>query len=212
MAKEIHPAPCHPEVRHWAKGLCRKCWNKQYNKKGPVKTFALGGVDLPRGFYTYLWLREDGTPYYVGKGKGIRGFSVRTHRIHPPAELSRIITQEYESEADALFAEKFLIAAYGREDLSTGTLLNLTDGGDQPPSAKGLKRSKETIAKFVASRRAGAGWKLKPKKIKVKVERKPMSEEHKLKISKTLKSKGLRPPDWAIEKAHFVRWGYVREK
>src|SRR5271157_508148 len=104
----IPPAPCHPEKRHWAKGLCRQCWNKQYNKKGPTKTFALGGVNLPKGFYAYLWLREDGTPYYVGKGKGIRGFSDRTHRAHAPTELCRIIVQEFETEEDALFAEMFL--------------------------------------------------------------------------------------------------------
>lgn len=109
-------------------------------------------------FYTYLWLREDGTPYYVGKGSGDRAYRVRTHRFPPPPK-DRIIVQEFESEEDAFFAEKFLIAAYGREDLSEGRLLNLTDGGENPPSPKGKKRTTQHQKKLTESRRQGAGWK-----------------------------------------------------
>src|SRR6266496_1462220 len=84
-------------------------------------------------FYTYLWLREDGTPYYVGKAANLR----RTRAVHrvgkcPPRE--RILIQEFPSEPDALAAEKFLISYYGREDLGLGKLLNLTDGGEQGPT------------------------------------------------------------------------------
>jgi hypothetical protein len=60
-------------------------------------------------FYTYLWLREDGTPYYVGKGTWHRA-----HTIHlrigsaPPAD--RILLEAHTSEADAFAAEMFLIS------------------------------------------------------------------------------------------------------
>ena len=82
-------------------------------------------------FYTYLWLREDGTPYYVGKGTGRRAYT--THRVgkHPPKE--QVILQEFLIEKDALFAERFLIEYYGREDLGRGRLLNLSDGGEIGP-------------------------------------------------------------------------------
>ncbi len=76
------------------------------------------------GFYTYLWLRYDGTPYYVGKGKDVRAF----RRGCPP--LDRVIIQEHPSEEDAFVVEKFLISYYGRIDLNTGCLRNRTDGGE----------------------------------------------------------------------------------
>ena len=94
--------------------------------------------------YTYLWLREDGTPYYAGKGSGIRAFTSWAHGVHKPKTKDRIIVQEFESEEDAFVAEKFFISYYGRLDLDTGCLRNLTDGGENPPSAKGVKRSEET--------------------------------------------------------------------
>jgi hypothetical protein len=74
-------------------------------------------------FYTYMWLREDGTPYYIGKGTGRRAY----RKGSPPTE--RIILQEWSCEEEALEVEKFLIAFYGRRDLGTGCLYNGNDGG-----------------------------------------------------------------------------------
>lgn len=80
-------------------------------------------------FYTYLWLRENGIPYYVGKGKEQRAYRRSQHRVKcPPRE--RILVEYHASEQDAFAAEIFLIAYYGRIDLGTGCLRNLTDGGD----------------------------------------------------------------------------------
>lgn len=77
-------------------------------------------------FYTYMWLREDGTPYYVGKGMGNRAFR-KSRKGCPPRD--RILIQEWSTEEEAYEAEKLLISIYGRKNNGTGILRNNTDGG-----------------------------------------------------------------------------------
>lgn len=82
-------------------------------------------------FYVYEYLREDGTPYYIGKGSGKRAFS--KHVIKIPDDHSRIrIVAENLLEADAFALEISLIAKHGRKDKGTGILRNLSDGGEGP--------------------------------------------------------------------------------
>jgi len=80
-------------------------------------------------FYVYLWLRENGAPYYVGKGTGRRGFTSVRHSVHRPKSRANILVQEYETETEAFDAEKFFIDFYGRMDSGTGCLYNHADGG-----------------------------------------------------------------------------------
>jgi hypothetical protein len=101
-------------------------------------------------FYTYVWLRDGGTPYYVGKGKGNRAYDKWGHSFHvPPKE--RIIIYPANTESEAFENEIALIWYYGRKDLGTGCLRNLTNGGDNPPSQKGKKISAAHLAALVAS-------------------------------------------------------------
>jgi len=80
-------------------------------------------------YYTYAYLREDGTPYYIGKGKGFRLYVKK--RIVPLPSKDRIIYLKRNlTEQEAIKHEIYMIAVYGRKNLGTGILRNLTNGGE----------------------------------------------------------------------------------
>lgn len=85
----------------------------------------------PYRFYTYAYLREDRTPYYIGKGSGNRVYKRTKKCIKPPKDKSRIIfLKQNLTEEEAFRHEKYMIAVFGRKDLRTGILYNKSDGGD----------------------------------------------------------------------------------
>jgi len=86
----------------------------------------------PNRFYTYAYLREDRTPYYIGKGQGNRAYKKRKGEVKPPKDKSRIIflKQNLTEEEEAFKHEIYMIAVFGRIDLGTGILRNKTDGGE----------------------------------------------------------------------------------
>lgn len=81
-------------------------------------------------YYVYLYLREDRTPYYVGKGIGRRCYKPHIRggaNICPPKDRI-VIVKEFENEEESYEYEKWLISFYGRKG-DGGILINLRDGG-----------------------------------------------------------------------------------
>lgn len=95
-------------------------------------------------YYVYIYFRLDGTPCYVGKGKGGRwlhrgkwGRNKHFIHLHEQAmalgkELPKIKIAENLSEDDALKFEATVIATIGRE-IDGGPLVNLSIGGERGP-------------------------------------------------------------------------------
>jgi len=98
-------------------------------------------------YYTYAYLREDGTPYYIGKGKYHKGYKYhrmsQKHTCGVPPQNRRIVLKDYLSLEDSIKHEEYMIDLYGLICDGTGILRNFvrdSRGG----SRKGRKLSEET--------------------------------------------------------------------
>jgi hypothetical protein len=144
----------------------------------------------PNRFYTYAYLREDRTPYYIGKGTRKRIFQKRKRCCRPPKDKSRIIfLKQNLTEEEAFKHEIYMIAVFGRKDLGTGILHNRTDGGE---GKSGWVASEETRRKMSESGKVKIYSEEHRKKIGESNKRRIVSEETRRKMSERIRSEETR--------------------
>ena len=121
-------------------------------------------------YYVYQYVRDDQTPYYIGKGKDDRAWV--SHRRSNGAEIkpkdnSRIqIIKENLTEQEAWDLETELIQKYELKE-NGGILVNLTYGGEGGTPCKALREH----------------W----SKVKKGIPKPPRTEEHRKNLSESCK-------------------------
>lgn len=133
--------------------------------------------EILNDFYVYLIYdpRQPSEPFYAGKGRGKRMQehleSNRRDRLKLPVQckiyslLSSGFQPKFEkqeenlSEEEAFASEKQLIRFYGRRNLGTGCLLNMTDGGEGHSGYKCTEELRQKRRKRMMGNKIGVGGK-----------------------------------------------------
>lgn len=153
-------------------------------------------------FYVYMYRDESGTPIYVGKGKDRRAWMhLNSKKKHPfTNKLQKMIREGNDPQPEfickdvdeefAFFCEEEAIRKFGRKDLGTGTLLNLTDGGE---GVSGYKMSPEILKKmseFQKGKILSEEHKKKISEARKGIKRGPHSEEARKRMSEAQRERG----------------------
>ncbi len=127
-------------------------------------------ITMRNDYYTYAYMRKDGTPYYIGKGRGNRAFQKGGRCCQTPPKDRVLFLKTGLTEEEAFRHEVYMISVFGRKDLGTGILRNLTNGGE---GTSGWKAPQEYREK---ARQRRLGWKWGEE------TRRKIGEKHKGKI------------------------------
>lgn len=160
-------------------------------------------------YYTYAYLREDRTPYYIGKGSGRRIYVKSGRPCGVPKDKSRIIfLKQNLTEEEAFKHEIYMIFLFGRKDLGTGILRNKTEGGDGVSGYRFSQNSKKKMSETRKGRIVSAETKQKIRLSKTGEKNsfygKTHSEETRDKLkSNSWKSRGMPCPSASYWKITF---------